>query len=48
MDHLCVCEEEGNKAWYKKPGRFPGNIGKEIGIIYNHSMFFILCLFFYK
>lgn len=26
MDHLCVCEEEGNKAWYKKPGCFRGTL----------------------
>ncbi|XP_004702698.1 solute carrier family 25 member 40 isoform X1 [Echinops telfairi] len=26
MDHLCVCEEGGSKAWYKKPGCFQGTL----------------------
>ncbi|XP_014403083.1 PREDICTED: solute carrier family 25 member 40 isoform X1 [Myotis brandtii] len=30
MDHLCICEEEGNKAWYKKPGYFRGTLVRRL------------------
>lgn len=38
MDHLCVCEEEGNKAWYKKPGCFRGTLDAFLKIIRNEGM----------
>ncbi|XP_040500232.1 solute carrier family 25 member 40 isoform X2 [Ursus americanus] len=38
MDHLCVCEEEGNKAWYKKPGRFQGTLDAFLKIIRNEGI----------
>lgn len=38
MDHLCVCEEEGNKAWYKKPGFFRGTLDAFLKIIRNEGI----------
>ncbi|XP_070473490.1 mitochondrial glutathione transporter SLC25A40 isoform X4 [Equus przewalskii] len=38
MDHLCVCEEEGNRAWYKKPGRFQGTLDAFLKIIRNEGV----------
>ncbi|XP_066898771.1 mitochondrial glutathione transporter SLC25A40 isoform X3 [Kogia breviceps] len=38
MDHLCVCEEEGNKTWYKKPGRFQGTLDAFLKIIRNEGI----------
>ncbi|GAB5568504.1 solute carrier family 25 member 39 isoform X1 [Prionailurus iriomotensis] len=38
MDHLCVCEEEGNRAWYKKPGRFQGTLDAFLKIIRNEGI----------
>ncbi|XP_041584168.1 solute carrier family 25 member 40 isoform X2 [Vulpes lagopus] len=38
MDHLCVCEEEGNKAWYKKPGRFQGTLDAFFKIVRNEGI----------
>ncbi|XP_077005292.1 mitochondrial glutathione transporter SLC25A40 [Tamandua tetradactyla] len=38
MDHLCVCEEGGNKAWYKKPGRFQGTLDAFLKIIRNEGI----------
>ncbi|XP_059027009.1 probable mitochondrial glutathione transporter SLC25A40 isoform X2 [Mustela nigripes] len=38
MDHLCVCEEEGNKAWYKKPGRFQGTLDAFLKIVRNEGI----------
>ncbi|KAB1276198.1 Solute carrier family 25 member 40 [Camelus dromedarius] len=38
MDHLCVCEEEGNKVWYKKPGRFKGTLDAFLKIIRNEGI----------
>ncbi|XP_070224958.1 mitochondrial glutathione transporter SLC25A40 [Bos mutus] len=38
MDHLCVCEEEGNKAWYKKPGHFQGTLDAFLKIILNEGI----------
>ncbi|KAK2505897.1 hypothetical protein MC885_003638 [Smutsia gigantea] len=38
MDHLCVCEEESNKAWYKKPGRFQGTLDAILKIIRNEGI----------
>ncbi|KAF6086831.1 solute carrier family 25 member 40 [Phyllostomus discolor] len=38
MDHLCVCEEEGNKAWYKKPGFFQGTSDAFLKIIRNEGI----------
>ncbi|XP_064146027.1 probable mitochondrial glutathione transporter SLC25A40 isoform X5 [Loxodonta africana] len=37
MDHLCVCEE-GNKVWYKKPGRFQGTSDAFLKIIRNEGI----------
>ncbi|KAG8508438.1 Solute carrier family 25 member 40 [Galemys pyrenaicus] len=37
MDHLCVCEE-GNKAWYKKPGHFQGTLDAFLKIIRNEGI----------
>ncbi|XP_037366421.1 probable mitochondrial glutathione transporter SLC25A40 isoform X2 [Talpa occidentalis] len=37
MDHLCVCEE-GNKAWYKKPGYFQGTLDAFLKIIRNEGI----------
>ncbi|XP_036103323.1 solute carrier family 25 member 40 isoform X2 [Molossus molossus] len=38
MDHLCICEEEGNKAWYKKPGYFRGTLDAFLKIIRNEGI----------
>ncbi|XP_045876500.1 solute carrier family 25 member 40 isoform X3 [Meles meles] len=38
MDHLCVCEEEGSKAWYKKPGRFQGTLDAFLKIVRNEGI----------
>ncbi|XP_032160618.1 solute carrier family 25 member 40 isoform X2 [Mustela erminea] len=38
MDHLCVCEEEGNKVWYKKPGRFQGTLDAFLKIVRNEGI----------
>ncbi|XP_047550645.1 probable mitochondrial glutathione transporter SLC25A40 isoform X2 [Lutra lutra] len=38
MDHLCFCEEEGNKAWYKKPGRFQGTLDAFLKIVRNEGI----------
>lgn len=38
MDHLCVCEEGGTKAWYKKPGRFQGTFDAFLKIIRNEGI----------
>lgn len=38
MDHICVCEEEGNKAWYKKPGHFNGTLDAFLKIIRNEGV----------
>lgn len=37
MDHVCVCEE-GNKVWYKKPGRFHGTLDAFLKIIRNEGI----------
>lgn len=37
MDHVCVCEE-GNKVWYKKPGRFQGTLDAFLKIIRNEGI----------
>ncbi|XP_077896620.1 mitochondrial glutathione transporter SLC25A40 isoform X3 [Ictidomys tridecemlineatus] len=38
MDHMCVCEEGGNKAWYKKPGNFQGTLDAFFKIIRNEGI----------
>ncbi|XP_045434433.1 solute carrier family 25 member 40 isoform X3 [Pipistrellus kuhlii] len=38
MDHVCICEEEGSKAWYKKPGYFRGTLDAFIKIIRNEGI----------
>ncbi|KAM6201599.1 mitochondrial glutathione transporter SLC25A40 [Rhynchocyon petersi] len=38
MDHICVCEEGGNKVWYKKPGRFQGTLDAFLKIIRNEGI----------
>ncbi|XP_054415539.1 probable mitochondrial glutathione transporter SLC25A40 isoform X3 [Pongo abelii] len=38
MDHLCVCEEGGNKLWYKKPGNFQGTLDAFFKIIRNEGI----------
>lgn len=38
MDHLCVCEEEGSRAWYKKPGCFQGTLDAFWKIIRNEGI----------
>ncbi|XP_060052258.1 probable mitochondrial glutathione transporter SLC25A40 isoform X2 [Erinaceus europaeus] len=38
MDHICVCEAEGNKAWYKKPGHFHGTLDAFLKIIRNEGI----------
>ncbi|XP_019571759.1 mitochondrial glutathione transporter SLC25A40 isoform X2 [Rhinolophus sinicus] len=38
MDHVCVCEEESNKAWYKKPGCFRGTLDAFLKIIRNEGI----------
>lgn len=38
MDHVCICEEEGNKAWYKKPGYFRGTLDAFLKIIRNEGI----------
>ncbi|XP_025235590.1 solute carrier family 25 member 40 [Theropithecus gelada] len=38
MDHLCVCEEGGNKLWYKKPGNFQGTLDAFLKIIRNEGI----------
>ncbi|KAB0376261.1 hypothetical protein FD755_012904 [Muntiacus reevesi] len=43
MDHLCVCEEEGNKAWYKKPGRFQGTLVKRLLMAVPATVIYFTC-----
>nr|XP_058153048.1 probable mitochondrial glutathione transporter SLC25A40 isoform X2 [Dasypus novemcinctus] len=38
MDHLCVCEEGGNRAWYTKPGHFQGTLDAFLKIIRNEGI----------
>ncbi|XP_066210168.1 mitochondrial glutathione transporter SLC25A40 isoform X2 [Saccopteryx leptura] len=38
MDHVCLCEEQGNKVWYKKPGRFQGTLDAFLKIIRNEGI----------
>ncbi|XP_048195915.1 probable mitochondrial glutathione transporter SLC25A40 isoform X3 [Perognathus longimembris pacificus] len=38
MDHVCICEEAGNKAWYKKPGNFQGTLDAFLKIIRNEGI----------
>ncbi|XP_032944025.1 probable mitochondrial glutathione transporter SLC25A40 isoform X4 [Rhinolophus ferrumequinum] len=38
MDHVCVCEEESNKAWYKKPGCFRGTLDAFLKITRNEGI----------
>ncbi|XP_040820928.1 solute carrier family 25 member 40 [Ochotona curzoniae] len=38
MDHVCVCEEGGNKVWYKKPGNFRGTMDAFLKIIRNEGI----------
>ncbi|XP_006891549.1 PREDICTED: solute carrier family 25 member 40 [Elephantulus edwardii] len=38
MDHICVCEEGGNKIWYKKPGCFQGTLDAFVKIIRNEGI----------
>ncbi|XP_037692527.1 solute carrier family 25 member 40 isoform X2 [Choloepus didactylus] len=38
MDHLCICEDGGNKAWYKKPGRFQGTLDAFLKIVRNEGI----------
>ncbi|KAM4874409.1 mitochondrial glutathione transporter SLC25A40 isoform 2-T2 [Thomomys bottae] len=38
MDHVCICEEAGNKAWYKKPGNFRGTLDAFLKIIRNEGI----------
>lgn len=48
MDHLCVCEEEGNKAWYKKPGQFPGTLVKVALFIITACFYSYVCSSYVK
>nr|XP_051709336.1 probable mitochondrial glutathione transporter SLC25A40 isoform X1 [Oryctolagus cuniculus] len=38
MDHVCVCEEGGSKAWYKKPGNFRGTLDAFLKIVRNEGI----------
>jgi solute carrier family 25 protein 39/40 len=38
MDHMCVCEEESKKAWYKKPGNFRGTLDAFLKILRNEGI----------
>ncbi|XP_072431962.1 mitochondrial glutathione transporter SLC25A40-like isoform X2 [Chiloscyllium punctatum] len=37
MDHLCVCENGNNAAWYKAPGQFKGTFDAFIQIVRNEG-----------
>ncbi|XP_017650955.1 solute carrier family 25 member 40 isoform X4 [Nannospalax galili] len=38
MDHMCVCEDGGKKAWYKKPGNFQGTLDAFLKILRNEGI----------
>ncbi|XP_042540490.1 solute carrier family 25 member 40 isoform X1 [Dipodomys spectabilis] len=38
MDHMCICEEAGSKAWYEKPGNFRGTLDAFLKIIRNEGI----------
>lgn len=38
MDHMCICEEESKKAWYKKPGNFHGTLDAFLKIVRNEGI----------
>lgn len=38
MDHICICEEESKKAWYKKPGNFHGTLDAFLKIVRNEGI----------
>ncbi|XP_009673194.1 mitochondrial glutathione transporter SLC25A40 isoform X3 [Struthio camelus] len=38
MDHICVCENGGSKAWYKKPGHFKGTLDAFVKIIQTEGI----------
>ncbi|XP_028631920.1 solute carrier family 25 member 40 isoform X2 [Grammomys surdaster] len=38
MDHMCICEEESKKAWYKKPGNFHGTLDAFLKILRNEGI----------
>ncbi|XP_048407956.1 probable mitochondrial glutathione transporter SLC25A40 isoform X4 [Stegostoma tigrinum] len=38
MDHLCVCENGSNAAWYKAPGQFKGTLDAFVQIVRNEGL----------
>ncbi|XP_078394567.1 mitochondrial glutathione transporter SLC25A40-like [Cetorhinus maximus] len=38
MDHLCVCENGNNTAWYKAPGHFRGTLDAFVQIVRNEGL----------
>ncbi|NXS06954.1 S2540 protein, partial [Neodrepanis coruscans] len=38
MDHICVCENENSKAWYKKPGHFKGTLDAFVKVVQTEGI----------